>query len=59
MTVATYFELLERLRSVQSARELDAFADEVRAAYLGDPQLGDVLNSVRMTRSAFQIASRQ
>lgn len=59
MTVGTYNALLARIRECRTEAALAAFADEVRRAHAGDPQLGDVLNSIRMSRSGRAIAARR
>lgn len=59
MTVDTYHALLARIRGCRTDAALDALADEVRAGHAGDPQLGDVLNSIRMARSGRATAARR
>jgi hypothetical protein len=59
MTVVEYFACLDRIRACATMQSLDALADEVRVTYQGDPQLGDVLGSIRMAMSGLQIAARQ
>lgn len=58
MTVDTYNSLLARLSGLRTEADLVQFADEVRREFSGDPQLGDVMGSIRMAKSGLAIAAR-